>query len=176
MKQRGLQQVNLWITDGHQAMLNAIQAQFPDSARQRCVKHKMGNVLSYVPEQHQAVVKEELRAIFYQDTRAKAEQQAAAFQVKYAAIYPGAVECLQRDLEACLSFYAFPKTHWRTIRTTNVVERLFCEVKKRSHKMAAAFRNEDSCLLMFYAVIRSLHFCKLQMPKKESTQEPVPAM
>ncbi len=104
------------------------------------------------------------------------EEFTAWKQLKYAAIYPGAVECLQRDLEACLTFYAFPKTHWHTIRTTNVVERLFCEVKKRSHKMATAFRNEGSCLLMFYAGIRSLHFCKLQMPKKESTQEPFPAV
>ena len=51
----------------------------------------------------------------------------------------------------------------RRIRTTNVIERLYLEVKKRSHKMAAAFRNEDSCLLMFYAVIRSLRFRKLAM-------------
>lgn len=54
----------------------------------------------------------------------------------------------------------------RRIRTTNVIERLYLEVKKRSHKMAAAFRNEDSCLLMFYAVIRSLRFRKLAMSVK----------
>jgi transposase-like protein len=55
-----------------------------------------------------------------------------------------AVACLKRDLEACLALYAFPKKHWKTIRTTNVIERLFNEVKRRSHKMAAAFRNENS--------------------------------
>jgi len=81
------------------------------------------------------------------------------------------VECLQRDLEACLTFYAFPQRHWRTIRTSNVVERLFGEVKKRTHKMAAPFRNEGGCLLMFYAVIRSLHFRKLTMPKKAAARE-----
>ena len=48
-----------------------------------------------------------------------------------------------------------------TIRTTNIIERLFEEVKKRSHKMNAAFRNEDSCLLLFYAVIRSLKFRRI---------------
>jgi len=91
---------------------------------------------------------------------------AAAFIQKYQSIYPTAVECLNRDLEACLTFYAFPKAHWKTIRTTNIIERLFNEVKKRSHKMAAAFRNEDSCLLMFYAVIRSLQFKNIPMPTK----------
>jgi transposase-like protein len=70
-------------------------------------------------------------------------------------------------LEVGLTFYAFPKTHWKTIRTTNVLDRTFGEVKKRSHKLAAAFRNEDSCLLMFYAVIRSLRLQNLQMPAQE---------
>ena len=65
-----------------------------------------------------------------------------------------------------MTFYAFPKNHWKTIRTTNVIERLFGEVKKRTHKMAAPFRNEDSCLLMFYAVIRSLKFRKIAMKAK----------
>ena len=74
------------------------------------------------------------------------------------------MECLQHDWEACLTFYAFPRSHWAAIRTTNVIERLFEEVKKRSKKMAAAFRNEGSCLLLFYAVVRGLRFRNLRMP------------
>ncbi len=102
-----------------------------------------------------------MKAIFYQDSREKAEREVAAFIAKYEAIYPSAVQCLRRDLEACLTFYRFPKQHWKYLRTTNVIERLFGEVKRRSHKMAAAFRNENSCLLMFYAVIRSLRFRRI---------------
>jgi putative transposase len=168
LKQRGVQDIGLWITDGNPAMLNALEAKFPNTPRQRCVKHKMENVLSYVPKAQHAQVEPELKAIFYQDSRAKADQAVAAFCEKYAAIYPTAVACLKRDLAACLTFYAYPKAHWRTIRTTNVIERLFGEVKKRSHKMAAAFRNEDSCLLMFYAVIRSLRFKKIPMPAQRA--------
>lgn len=164
LKRRGVQHVELWITDGLQAMLNAIATKFPTSQRQRCVKHKMENVLSYIPEKQRDQVEPELKAIFYQDNRSKADQQLAAFIEKYEPIYPTAVACLQRDQEACLTFYAFPKAHWKTIRTTNIIERLFGEVKKRSHKMAAAFRNENSCLLMFYAVIRSLNFRKIPIP------------
>jgi len=166
LKQRGVQRVGLWITDGHQAMLNAIEVQFPQPARQRCVVHKMENVLSYIPLQQQAQVEPELKALFYQDSRAQADQAWAAFCLKYEKVYPTAVECLNRDREACLAFYAFPKMHWKTIRTNNVIERLFSEVKKRSHKMAAAFRNENSCLLMFFAVIRSLRFHRLSLPPK----------
>jgi putative transposase len=50
LKTRGVQVIDLWITDGNQAMLNAMQLKFPQSARQRCIKHKMDNGLSYVPD------------------------------------------------------------------------------------------------------------------------------
>ncbi len=156
--------------DGNQATLNAITKKFPTSARQRCVVHKMDNVLSYVPNKQQEQLKPELKALFYQKDRQAADQAVAAFIEKYQKIYPSAIECLQRDLEACLTFYSFPKEHWKAIRTNNVMERLFGEVKRRSHKMAAAFRNEESCLLLFYAVIRSLKFNKLTMPVVQQAQ------
>ena len=166
LKERGVEKVDLWITDGNPAMINAIKLKFPHSARQRCVKHKMDNVLGYIPKKQQAQVRPELKAIFYQQNRQKADQEVAAFIEKYKPIYPTAIDCLQRDLDACLTFYDFPKEHWKTIRTTNVIERLFLEVKKRSHKMAAPFRNEDSCLLMFYAVIRGIKFRRIPISAK----------
>ena len=170
LKERGVQQIDLWITDGGKAMINAIESKFSASKRQRCMKHKTENVLGYIPKKQQEAVRPELRAIFYQANRQKAEQTAAAFVAKYQPLYPTAVECLQRDLGSCLTFYDFPESHWRFIRTSNVIERLFEEVKKRSHKMAAAFRNEDSCLLLFYAVIRSLKLRRISIP----AQDPLP--
>lgn len=67
-------------------------------------------------------------------------------------------------------FYDFPKEHWKMLRTNNVIERLFEEIKRRSHKMAAAFRNETSCLLLFYAVVRRLKFHKLPIPQVSKEQ------
>ena len=170
LKARGVKAIGLWISDGNKAMLNAIAAKFQAAPRQRCVMHKMDNVLSYIPTKQQEQIKPELRALFYQRDRPAADQAVAAFIEKYQQVYPTAIECLQRDLEACLTFYAFPKEHWKTIRTNNVMERLFGEVKRRSHKMAAAFRNEGSCVLLFYAVIRSLKFNKLTMPVTSEAQ------
>lgn len=161
LKQRGMQTVDLWITDGNQAMLNALSAKFPDSTRQRCVQHKIQHVLGYIPKSQQPNVSPELKAIFYQESRQAAEQHVAAFVLKFERLYPSAVACLQRNLDATLAFYAFPPEHWKTIRTTNLLERLFEEVKKRSHKMASAFRNENSCLLLFFAVIRGLQFKRI---------------
>jgi transposase-like protein len=166
IKSRGVKQVDLWVTDGNQTMIDAIRQRYPDSQRQRCVKHKLGNVLAHVPEKHQDVVGKEFMAIFYQKNREKADQQAAAFRQKYRAVYAEAIACMDRDWEACLTFYGFPEAHWVRIRTTNVIERLFLEVKKRSKKMAAAFRNETSCMLLFYAVVRSLTFQNVRMDRR----------
>lgn len=170
LKARGVKEIGLWVSDGGQAMLNAIGTKFSASQRQRCVMHKMENVLSYVPAKQREQIEPELKALFYQKGRQEADQAVAAFIEKYQRIYPTAIACLQRDLDACLTFYAFPKEHWKTIRTNNVIERLFGEVKRRSHKMAAAFRNEGSCVLLFYAVIRSLKFNKLTMPQASQEQ------
>src|SRR5438270_2334284 len=170
LKARGVQEIGLWVSDGNQAMLNAITKKFPTSASPRCVVHKMDNVLSYIPTKQQEQIEPELKALFYQKSRQEADQAVAAFIEKSQRIYPTAIECLQRDLEACLTFYSFPKEHWKTIRTNNVIERLFGEVKRRSPTMAAAFRNEESCVLLFYAVIRSLKFNKLTMPVTSQAQ------
>jgi putative transposase len=166
LKERGLETIDLWITDRNKAMLNAIEIKFSSSQRQRCTKHKMENVLGYIPEKQYDQVRPELKSIFYQENREKANQAMAAFCLKYEKIYPSAVECLKRDGEACLTFYALPEKHWKYIRTSNIIERLFGEVKKRTHKMAAAFRNESSCMLMFYAVIRSLKLRKITITAK----------
>lgn len=168
LKTRGVRSFDLWITDGNRAMLNAIQAKFPACKRQRCIKHKIDNILSYVPKKQQEPIRAELKTIFYQTNRQKADELAAAFCLKYEGIYPSAIQSMHNDWEACLTFYDFPQEHWKYIRTTNIIERLFGEVKKRSHKMAAAFRNENSCLLMFYAVIRSLKFRHIPIPASQT--------
>jgi transposase-like protein len=145
LKQRGVKAIDRIITDGGQAMLTAVAQHFPTTARQGCITHNMENVLSDVPDAQRASVEPELKAIFYQADRAAADREAAAFRLKCAETYPSAIACLDRDWEAGLTCYAFPQVHWRTIRTNNVIERLFLEVKKRTHKMAAPFQGENSC-------------------------------
>ncbi len=102
LKDRGVKQVNLFITNGGQAMLNALEAKFAGSVRQRCIHHKIENILSYVPKAQRDQVEPELKAIFYQANRAQADQLAAAFQEKFRAIYPTAIECMTRDWDSCL--------------------------------------------------------------------------
>lgn len=75
----------------------------------------------------------------------------------------GRVICVQMQF---LTFYAFPRVNWRTIRSSNVIERFFLEAKRRYHKMGAAYPNEKSCLLTFYATVRTVKFHKVTMPTK----------
>src|SRR5438046_3214095 len=97
LKARGVKEIGLWLSDGNQAMLNAITQKFPTSARQRCVVHKMDNVLSYIPTKQQEQVEPELKALFYQKDRQAADQDVAAFSEKYRSIYPTTIACLQRE-------------------------------------------------------------------------------
>jgi transposase-like protein len=164
LQRRGLETADLWITDGGPAGIGAVEAKFPGAVRQRCVVHKVENILAHVPKAKQEEVRNELNRIFYlAANRDKARQEVEAFVAKWKSIVPEAVQCLLKDLEDCLRFYDFPKKHWRSIRTNNYIERLFNGVKMRAHTMGA-FRNETSCLLVFYAVIRSMHFRKLSLP------------
>lgn len=165
LKQRGVERIDLCITDGNQSTINAFESKFPDGQRQRCVVHKISNVLGYIPQAKHQTIEPELQAIFYNESKEKSQQQLAAFVDNYQTIYTQAVESLQRDIEACFTFYDFPKLHWRSLRTNNAAERLFEEAKKRSKKMNAAFRNESSCCLLFFASTRSLKFQTFRMPK-----------
>jgi putative transposase len=83
LKTRGVKEVKLWVSDGGQAMLNAIKRKFADSQRQRCVMHKIENVLSYAPNKQREQVEPEFKAIFYQKGRQEADQAIAAFVEKY---------------------------------------------------------------------------------------------
>lgn len=164
LKRRGVETADLWITDGGPAVIGAVEAKFPGAVRQRCVVHKVENILAHVPKAKHDDVRNELNRIFYlAANREKAHQEVEAFAAKWKPIIPEAVQCLLKDLEDCLRFYDFPKKHWRSIRTNNYIERLFNGVKMRTRAMGA-FRNEASCILVFYAVVRSMHFRKLSLP------------
>lgn len=163
LRNRGLEKADLFITDGSKAVIGAVEELFPAAKRQRCVVHKLRNVDSKVPRPLQEEVRQEAKRIFYQENKEQARQEAEAFCLKWENVIPEGVECLKRDLEDCLTFYEFPKEHWRYIRSNNSLERLFEEVKRRTNSMGA-FRNERSCILVFYAVTRAIRWQRISVP------------
>ncbi|MFH0872139.1 MAG: IS256 family transposase, partial [bacterium] len=131
LKRRGLPEPVLVITDGGGGLLAAVEAHFPEILRQHCTKHKLANVLEKVPKgchlpvrgrtQTGGEVGDAARWVLYAPTLAQAQEALVLFKRAYAKRFPSAVECLQRDLEACWTYYRFPLRHWRRIRTTNVL-------------------------------------------------------
>ena len=155
----------LTVIDGCPGLIKAVNEVFPESDKQRCTKHRTENVLDKVLEQDKASVKESVRKVFYASTYEHAKEAVEMFKKKWGMKYPSAVECLTEDIESCLTYYKYPYQHWLRIRTTNVVERSFKEVKRRV-KAAGRFRNEDRALTMVYWQLNELRWNGVGMSKE----------
>ena len=94
------------------------------------------------------------------ESREKALEEQAAFVVRYSQAYPQAVRSLLEDFEACLTYYGFPASMWRYIRTTNALEGLFSNIRLRTNSVKV-FQNEGSCLKLVWAASQSLKLHKM---------------
>ena len=119
---------------------------------QRCAVHRIRNVLARVPKKRQDEVREALHRIFYAACLDDARGEAKQFLSRYSREFPTACETLASHLEECLTFYRFPERHWKHIRTSNVIERVFKEVKRRT-RVVGRFPNETSALVMVFSLL-----------------------
>ena len=162
---RGMGEPMLTIIDGCPGLIKAVDEVFLDSDKQRCTKHRTDNVLDKVLQQDRASVKESVRKVFYASTYEHAKEAVELFKKKWSMKYPSAVECLTEDIESCLTYYKYPYQHWLRIRTTNVVERSFKEVKRRV-KGIGRFQNEERALTMVYWQLKELRWNGVIMNKE----------
>jgi transposase-like protein len=133
LKRRGLRAPKLVIGDGHLGIWGALTAIFPEAAEQRCWNHRIMNVLDKLPRTRQAEARSLLTKIPYAATREEAERQKQAFQAW--CTKRGLAEVghrLDRDWERMVTFYQFPREHWKHLRTTNPVESPFAAVRLRT--------------------------------------------
>lgn len=152
LKARGLRDPLLVCSDGNSGVIKAIDSNFLTSYRQRCVKHREANILDAVPKAEQEPVKKALKRIFYGATSLEqAKQFVMNFKKDFAKKFPTAWERLTTDLDQCLAFYLFPANHWKRIRTSNKLERLNKEIKRRL-KVIGRHPDEHGCLSLIYAV------------------------
>lgn len=160
LKARGLKDPLLVCSDGNAGVIKAIDSNFTTSYRQRCVKHREQNILDAVPKKEQEPVKKALKRIFYGATSLEqAKQFLKDFKKQFAKTYPTATERLLTDLDQCLGYYLFPTNHWKRIRTSNKLERLNKEIKRRL-KVIGRHPDEHGCLSLIYAV--SQNYAKQQ--------------
>src|SRR6266516_2275911 len=157
LRTRGVSQVDLLVTDGHEGLLADL---FPTTLRQRCLVHKQRNVMSAIPKREQQEVMTELKGIWQQEKKEEALVNLAAFQAKYQKRYPEAIRSLTEDEEHLLTFYAFPQVMHRYIRSTNAIESLFSNVRQRTDQIDA-FTTETSCLTIVWAVMQNIRLPKI---------------
>jgi len=155
MRSRGLGDPLLVVSDGAPGIIKAIETCFPRSKRQRCLAHRMRNLAAKVPEDVWPEFKARATAAYQAPSRAIARELADGLVRDYEAELPSAVACFQDDFEACIAHLRMPVTHRRAVRTTNLLERLFVEERRRLKIIPNAFGEKPVLKLMFGAMIRA---------------------
>ncbi|MBI3754472.1 MAG: IS256 family transposase [Deltaproteobacteria bacterium] len=155
LKSRGLDgsSVTLGIMDGLSGLEKVFEEEFPNSKAQRCQVHVARNVLAKVPHKIKKEVADDLRSIFYASSKKKADDFYKTFNKKWEKELPSAVKSLRQSINACLTFFKFPEEEWTSLRTTNIVERLNKEFKRRTKPMEIV-AGENACyrLLAFISL------------------------
>src|SRR5216684_5743877 len=154
---RGLagENLQLIVTDGCPGLAAAIQTVYPRVRHQRCWVHKMRNLLEHVRRRDFPAVKNSAQAIYLAADYAAAVRAFRAFQAHWQEAYPALVRKLEQDLPELLAFFQMPPHLWRKLRTTNVIERCFVEVRRRTRPMVC-FVTELSVERIIYAIFH--HF------------------
>lgn len=161
LKRRGLngQSILLGVMDGLPGLERIFKEEFPRAKVQRCQVHVACNVLAKVPRKLKQAVADGMRNIFYASTKEKAKEFFFEFKQRWEKELPSAVKCLENALEACLTFFNFPEEEWISLRTTNIIERLNKEFKRRTKPMEI-IAGEQACynLLAFICLKMELHW------------------
>ena len=154
LKERGLDAsaVQLGIMDGLPGLMDAFAEAFPKAGVGRCFLHKARNVFPRVPKRYQAEFKVNWDAMQYAKSKAEAREAWRTLNDRWSPICNDAVDCIEKDIDALLVHYEFPKEHWDALRTTNPIERVNKEFKRRSKSMEVVSPDGLKALLAFIAL------------------------
>jgi transposase-like protein len=154
LKKRGLdsEAVQLGIMDGLPGLQSAFVEAFPRSKTGRCWVHKARNVMTRVPRRYQAAFQSDWDKVAYAQSLAEATTAFVALKQRWSKDASDAIECMERDIEALLEHYKFPNEHWDALRTTNPIERVNKEFKRRSKSMEVVSADGLKVLLAFTAL------------------------
>jgi len=168
LKKRGLDgsKMVLGVMDGLPGLEKVFKEEFPKAKVQRCQVHVVRNVLAKVPKKLKKAVADDIRSIFYASSKQKAMGFFDIFREKWQRDLPSAVKCLENSIEACLTYLMCPEEEWISLRTTNIIERLNKEFKRRTKPMEIV-AGENACytLLAFICLKMELHWKSNPMGK-----------
>ena len=151
---RGLRPPKLLIADGSPGLTSALDLTWPGVPRQRCAVHKLRNLHSHAPEAMHEELRTDFHAIVYAEDAAAAQAAYDAFLRKWRRLSEGVARSLEEGGPELLTFLRFPKSQWKAIRTTNVIERLNQEFRRRV-KTQMCFPTESAVLLVLFGLVAS---------------------
>jgi putative transposase len=155
LKERGLKDPILVASDGAPGLIRGIEEVFPFSLRQRCLAHRMRNLAAKVPAERINEVIAHARAAYQAISPMAARNAADEFRRLYENEFPSALMCFEDDFEACIAHLRLPIAQRRVTRTTNLLERLFGEERRRTKVIPHAFGEKPVLKLMFAALVRA---------------------
>src|SRR5438477_9003330 len=144
----------LAMIDGSAGLAAALREQWPSLAIQRCTAHKLRNLEAKAPVRLREELAEDYRRMIYADTRVLVDQARARFLKKWRLRCPAVVECLEEAGDDLFTFLRFPKLQWKALRTTNALERINEEFRRRT-KTQASLPSQDAVLLLLFGLMRS---------------------
>ena len=156
LKDRGLTGVDLVITDDHEGLKQAVMEVLPQAVWQRCYVHFLRNALDHLPRKGDDDCLRELRWIYDRRDLKEAHQDLAAWLSKWQQKYPKLCDWVEENIEETFTFYSFPVQHHKHLKSTNMLERLMEEIKRRTH-VVRIFPNTDSCLRLIRALVVEMH-------------------
>jgi len=156
LKQRGLRGVDLVITDDHEGLKQAVAEILPQAVWQRCYVHFLRNAGDHLPRKRDDDCLRELRWIYDRRDLKEAHQDLAAWLGKWQEKYPKLCDWVESNIEETFTFYSFPVEHHKHLKSTNMLERLMEEIKRRTH-VVRIFPNADSCLRLIRALAVEMH-------------------
>jgi len=157
--------LELIVTDGQAGLIRALGRLWSAVPHQRCWAHKLRNLENKLKASQQACL-EEAKLIYQAANRTEAIGLFRQWKRRWQRLAPKAVACLENDLEELLAFFDCPAVHWKRLRTTNVIERLFVEVRRRIRTMCA-FTTRNSCERILFSVFDRMN--------QHWTRHPLPA-
>jgi putative transposase len=156
LRQRSLHGVELVVSDDHAGLRRAIQESLPEAVWQRCYVHFLRNALDYLPRKADDDGLQELRWIYDRRDAQEARQDLAEWLLKWGKRYAKLCAWVEENIEETPSFYRLPRQHHKNLKSTNMLERLMEEIKRRT-LVVRIFPNAPACLRLIRALAVETH-------------------
>ena len=156
LRDRGLHGVEFVVSDAHEGLRKSLMEMLPEASWQRCYVHFLRNALDHLPRKANDDCLQELRWLYDRRDVAEAQKDLSAWLQRWQKTYPKLCDWVEENIFETLTFYRLPRGHHKHLKSTNMLERLNEEIKRRT-RVVRIFPNSDSCLRLIRALAVETH-------------------